>query len=261
MRVIRRHESGEMPLAGLGDRIARTSGFCIGIKTHRVIAERILEVMCHARIRPCKAKSGKFNRATQAQRQPGSGFKPFLYSAALENGFTAASLILDAPFVIDDTSMEEAWRPENSSGEFYGPTRLREALVKSRNLVSIRLLQAVGMSPAMAWAERFGFERARLPRNLTLALGTNSATPLQVATAYAVFANGGYRVQPWFIDRIEDPKGEVVFQAAPRRAGCDAEDNAAGATGCNLPEALRAPRAPLSAIPRRPPRAPAPSRC
>ena len=189
------------------------------------------------------AKSGKFNRATQAQRQPGSGFKPFLYSAALENGFTAASLILDAPFVIDDMSMEEAWRPENSSGEFYGPTRLREALVKSRNLVSIRLLQAVGMSPAMAWAERFGFERARLPRNLTLALGTNSATPLQVATAYAVFANGGYRVQPWFIDRIEDPKGEIVFQAAPRRAGCDAEDNAAGATGCNLPEALRAPRA------------------
>ena len=189
------------------------------------------------------AKSGKFNRATQAQRQPGSGFKPFLYSAALENGFTAASLILDAPFVIDDSSMEEAWRPENSSGEFYGPTRLREALVKSRNLVSIRLLQAVGMSPAMAWAERFGFERARLPRNLTLALGTNSATPLQVATAYAVFANGGYRVQPWFIDRIEDPKGEIVFQAAPRRAGCDAEDNAAGATGCNLPEALRAPRA------------------
>ena len=189
------------------------------------------------------AKSGKFNRATQEQRQPGSGFKPFLYSAALENGFTAASLILDAPFVIDDTSMEEAWRPENSSGEFYGPTRLREALVKSRNLVSIRLLQAVGMSPAMAWAERFGFERARLPRNLTLALGTNSATPLQVATAYAVFANGGYRVQPWFIDRIEDPKGEVVFQAAPRGAGCDAEDNAAGATGCNLPEALRAPRA------------------
>ena len=189
------------------------------------------------------AKSGKFNRATQAQRQPGSGFKPFLYSAALENGFTAASLILDAPFVIDDSSMEEAWRPENSSGEFYGPTRLREALVKSRNLVSIRLLQAIGMSPAMAWAERFGFERARLPRNLTLALGTNSATPLQVATAYAVFANGGYRVQPWFIDRIEDPKGEIVFQSAPRRAGCDAEDNAAGATGCNLPEALRAPRA------------------
>ena len=189
------------------------------------------------------AKSGKFNRATQAQRQPGSGFKPFLYSAALENGFTAASLILDAPFVIDDSSMEEAWRPENSSGELYGPTRLREALVKSRNLVSIRLLQAVGMSPAMAWAERFGFERARLPRNLTLALGTNSATPLQVATAYAVFANGGYRVQPWFIDSIEDPKGEIVFQSAPRRAGCDAEDNAAGATGCNLPEALRAPRA------------------
>lgn len=188
-------------------------------------------------------KVGKFNRATQAQRQPGSGFKPFLYSAALENGFTAASLILDAPFVIDDASMEEAWRPENSSGKFYGPTRLREALVKSRNLVSIRLLQAVGMTPAMAWAERFGFERSRLPRNLTLALGTNSATPLQVASAYAVFANGGYRVQPWFIDRIEDPKGEVVFQSAPRRAGCDAGQSAAGAMDCRLPEAQRAPRA------------------
>jgi penicillin-binding protein 1A len=189
------------------------------------------------------AKVGKFNRATQAQRQPGSGFKPFLYSAALENGFTPASLILDAPFVIDDSSMEEAWRPENSSGKFYGPTRLREALVKSRNLVSIRLLQAVGMTPAMAWSERFGFERSRLPRNLTLALGTNSATPLQVAGAYAVFANGGYRVQPWFIERIEDPTGEVVFQAAPRRAGCDADTAAAGAAGCELPEALRAPRA------------------
>lgn len=191
-------------------------------------------------------KVGKFNRATQAKRQPGSGFKPFLYSAALDKGFTTASLILDAPFVIDDPSMEEAWRPENSSGDFAGPMRLREALVKSRNLVSIRLLQAVGMSPAMQYAERFGFERSTLPRNLTLALGTNSATPLQVAAGYAVFANGGLRIQPWFIERIEDPKGQVVFQAAPRRASCATGDAAVGAdetAGCRLPDEQRAPRA------------------
>ena len=191
-------------------------------------------------------KVGKFNRATQAKRQPGSGFKPFLYSAALDKGFTTASLILDAPFIIDDPSMEEAWRPENSSGDFAGPMRLREALVKSRNLVSIRLLQAIGMSPAMQYAERFGFERSTLPRNLTLALGTNSATPLQVAAGYAVFANGGLRIQPWFIERIEDPKGQVVFQAAPRRASCatgDAAEGADEAAGCRLPDEQRAPRA------------------
>ena len=191
-------------------------------------------------------KVGKFNRATQAKRQPGSGFKPFLYSAALDKGFTTASLILDAPFIIDDPSMEEAWRPENSSGDFAGPMRLREALVKSRNLVSIRLLQAIGMSPAMQYAERFGFERSTLPRNLTLALGTNSATPLQVAAGYAVFANGGLRIQPWFIERIEDPKGQVVFQAAPRRASCATGDAAEGAdegAGCRLPDEQRAPRA------------------
>ena len=191
-------------------------------------------------------KVGKFNRATQAKRQPGSGFKPFLYSAALDKGFTTASLILDAPFIIDDPSMEEAWRPENSSGDFAGPMRLREALVKSRNLVSIRLLQAIGMSPAMQYAERFGFERSTLPRNLTLALGTNSATPLQVAAGYAMFANGGLRIQPWFIERIEDPKGQVVFQAAPRRASCATGDAAEGAdegAGCRLPDDQRAPRA------------------
>ncbi|MFM7396432.1 MAG: penicillin-binding protein 1A [Gammaproteobacteria bacterium] len=170
--------------------------------------------------------AGKFNRAIQAKRQPGSGFKPFLYSAALDNGFTPATVVLDAPFVIDDPNMEEAWRPENSSGDFGGPTRLREALVKSRNLVSIRVLQAIGMGPAIAYSERFGFERASLPRNLTLSLGTMSATPLQVASGYAVFANGGHRIQPWFIERIEDPTGQVVFQAAPRRVAreCDPPD-------------------------------------
>ncbi|MBU6377166.1 MAG: penicillin-binding protein 1A [Gammaproteobacteria bacterium] len=201
--------------------------------------------------------AGKFNRAIQARRQPGSGYKPFLYSAALENGFTPATLVLDAPFVIDDPRMEEAWRPENSSGDFGGPTRLREALVKSRNLVSIRVLQAIGMGPAMAYTERFGFERASLPRNLTLSLGTMSATPLQVAAGYAVFANGGHRIQPWFIERIEDPQGRVVFQAAPRRVvpACDPPDPAAteaatsgtdapatSVAGCDLPATQVAPR-------------------
>lgn len=166
---------------------------------------------------------GKFNRVTQARRQPGSGFKPFLYSAALENGFTASSVIMDAPIIIDDPGMEEAWRPENSSREFAGPMRLREALVKSRNLVSIRILQAMGTKAAIAHATLFGFARAALPVNLTLALGTMSATPLEVATGYAVFANGGYKVEPYFIDRIEDPEGEVVYQATPKLvcAPCD----------------------------------------
>jgi penicillin-binding protein 1A len=183
---------------------------------------------------------GKFNRATQARRQPGSGFKPFLYSAALENGFTPASVIMDAPVVIDDPSMEEAWRPENSSGSFGGPTRLREALVKSRNLVSIRLLQAIGIGPAIEHATRFGFAREALPRNLTLALGTMSASPLEMATGFSVFANGGYRVEPWFIDRIEDPSGKVVFQAEPRvvDAACERGD-----PSCQLPPERLAPRA------------------
>ena len=170
-------------------------------------------------------KVGKFNRAIQAKRQPGSGFKPFLYSAALEHGLTPASVLMDAPFVVDDPNMEEAWRPENSSRSFSGPMRLREALVQSKNLVSIRVLQAVGMGPALSYAERFGFERASLPRNLTLSLGTMSATPLQVAAGYTVFANGGYRIQPYFIERIEDPQGKVVFEAKPRvvRPGCAEE--------------------------------------
>jgi penicillin-binding protein 1A len=159
---------------------------------------------------------GKFNRATQAKRQPGSAFKPFLYSAALENGFTASSVIMDAPIIIDDPGMEEAWRPENSSQQFYGPTRLREALVKSRNLVSIRILQKMGMRPAIDYTSRFGFAKASMPTNLTLALGTLQTTPLELASGFAVFANGGFRIEPYFIDRIEDPTGKAVYEARPR---------------------------------------------
>lgn len=158
--------------------------------------------------------SNKFNRVTQARRQPGSGFKPFIYSAALESGFTPASIILDAPIVMDDPSAETSWRPENSSGEFGGPTRLREALVRSRNLVSIRLLREIGTDTAIDYAARFGFAANAMPRNLTLALGTLQATPLEMATGFAVFANGGYKIEPYLIDRIEIP-GAETWRAEP----------------------------------------------
>jgi penicillin-binding protein 1A len=164
--------------------------------------------------------ANKFNRAVQARRQPGSGFKPFLYSSALENGFTPASVLLDAPIVMEGDGMETAWRPENSTGNFNGPMRLRDALVYSRNLVSIRLLRALGTPYAIDYISKFGFDRASLPTNLTLALGTVQVTPLELAAGYAVFANGGFRVQPYFIDRIENAAGQVVWRAAPRIA-CD----------------------------------------
>src|SRR5690242_14204567 len=164
--------------------------------------------------------TNKYNRVTQARRLPGSGFKPFLYSAALENGFTPASVLLDAPVVLEGDGIEASWRPENSHGEFSGPMRLREALVKSRNLVSIRLLRELGTSYTIDYVTRFGFDKRALPQNLTLALGTVQATPLEVATGYAVFANGGYRVMPYFVDRIENAAGQVVWQSKPRIA-CD----------------------------------------
>jgi penicillin-binding protein 1A len=166
--------------------------------------------------------SNKYNRVTQARRLPGSGFKPFLYSSALENGFTAASVLLDAPFVLDTAGAEESWRPHNDAGDrFRGPMRLREALVQSRNLVSIRLLSRLGIPYVSDYVTKFGFDKRKLPQNLTLALGTVQATPLEIATGYAVFANGGFRVNPYFIERIDNAAGQTVWQAAPRVA-CDA---------------------------------------
>jgi penicillin-binding protein 1A len=163
--------------------------------------------------------TNKYNRVTQARRLPGSGFKPFLYSAALENGFTPASVLMDAPIVQEGD--ETSWRPKNDSGEFNGPTRLREALYRSRNLVSIRLLRTMGTDPAIGYITRFGFPKGDLPNNLTLALGTVQATPLELATGYATFANGGFKVQPHYIDRIENAAGEVVYRATPKVA-CEA---------------------------------------
>ncbi len=169
----------------------------------------------------------KFNRVTQAMRQPGSGFKAIIYSAALEAGFTAASLINDAPVVFDDPSLEGAWRPENYSGKFFGPTRLRYALTKSRNLVSIRLLRSMGIAHALEHAKKFGFNPADLPHNLSLALGSGAVTPLQMASAYAILANGGFRIEPHFISRIERDNGELIFQATPVTVcdGCTAAGN------------------------------------
>jgi len=160
--------------------------------------------------------TNKYNRVIQARRLPGSGFKPFLYSAALEHGITPATTFLDAPIVLEGNGAEEAWRPENNERQFGGPTRLREALVHSRNLVSIRVLKEVGLDNAIDYISRFGFDPKTMPHDLTLALGTLEVTPLELAAAYSVFANGGYRVQPYFIDRIEDAAGQVVWRAAPR---------------------------------------------
>ena len=165
----------------------------------------------------------KFNRVTQAKRQPGSNFKPFIYSAALEHGFTTASLINDAPVVFEDNELESEWRPENYSGKFYGPTRLREALINSRNLVSIRLLQSIGIRDAIKYISNFGFDPAQLSRDLSLALGSATLTPYELARGYAVFANGGYLIEPHFIQRIEDSEGNILFLADPLFA-CEPEE-------------------------------------
>ncbi|MDH5734775.1 MAG: penicillin-binding protein 1A [Gammaproteobacteria bacterium] len=159
--------------------------------------------------------SSKFNRAVQAKRQAGSSFKPFIYTAALERGYTAASIINDAPVVFHDPALEGMWRPENYSGKFFGPTRLREALTNSRNLVSIRLLRSIGLKYAVNFASRFGFDPDSLPYDLSLSLGSCELSPLELSTGFAVFANGGYRIKPYFIKRIEDLHGNVLFEAEP----------------------------------------------
>lgn len=159
----------------------------------------------------------KFNHVTQAWRQPGSSFKPFIYSASLEKGFTPATVINDAPlFFGADTTGSQPWEPKNYDGTFDGPMSLRRALAKSKNMVSIRLLQAIGPNYAQEWITRFGFEADKHPAYLTMALGAGSVTPLQMASAYAVFANGGYRVAPYLITRITDARGQVLTQREPR---------------------------------------------
>jgi penicillin-binding protein 1A len=168
--------------------------------------------------------ANKFNHVTQAWRQPGSSFKPFIYSAALEKGFTPATVLNDAPFVIDAAKTGgQLWEPKNYDGKFEGPMRLRTALTKSKNMISIRLLQAIGPHYAQDYIQRFGFDPKMHPAYLTMALGAGSATPLQMAGAYSIFANGGFRVKPWFIERVEDNRGQTLYAAKPETAGVDAE--------------------------------------
>jgi penicillin-binding protein 1A len=167
----------------------------------------------------------KFNRVTQSRRQPGSSFKPFLYSAALENGFTTASVITDAPIVIQDQTLERTWKPQNFSEKIFGPTRLREAMVNSRNLVSIRLLRDLGVNTAREYITGFGFEMTDLPANLSMALGSANLPPLSMARAFATFANHGYLVEPYFITSITDADGNPAYRANPKIVcpACQAE--------------------------------------
>ena len=166
----------------------------------------------------------KYNHVTQAMRQPGSSFKPFIYSAALEKGYTPATIINDSPLTFDARQTgSEPWEPKNFDGKFEGPMRLRTALVKSKNLVSVRILQSITPQYAQDYITRFGFEAKNHPPYLTMALGAGNVTPMQMVGGYAVFANGGFRVTPYFISRIEDAKGNVVAQARPDRAGEGAE--------------------------------------
>lgn len=158
----------------------------------------------------------KFNHVTQAWRQPGSSFKPFIYSAALEKGFTPATVVNDAPLFFDaGVTGGQPWEPKNYDGKFEGPMTLRTGLAKSKNMISIRVLQAVGAQNAQDWITHFGFEADKHPAYLTMALGAGSVTPMQMATAYSVFANGGYRVNPWLITKVTEQKGKVLVQATP----------------------------------------------
>src|SRR5438094_4607796 len=165
----------------------------------------------------------QYNHVTQAWRQPGSCFKPFIYSSALEKGFTPATIINDAPVVVDAAlTGGQVWEPKNYDGRYEGPISMRTALAKSKNMVSIRILQTIGPQYAQDYITRFGFDAERHPPYLTMALGAGSVTMWQLARAYSVFANGGYLVQPYFIHKIVDDRGNVLALAEPRRSGDEA---------------------------------------
>ena len=183
----------------------------------------------------------KFNRIMQAERQPGSNIKPFIYSAALNHGFTPATLVSGAPIVVEDASQDTIWRPQNYSRKFFGPTRLRKALSLSLNLVSVRILRAIGIESALGHLAKFGFDPETLPHGLSLALGSGTITPINVVRAYAVFANGGYRIEPYFIKWVENQYGDIVEQAAPmvvcRACGEDSKTNATPISTASHPDA------------------------
>lgn len=168
-------------------------------------------------------KQSKFNRATQARRQPGSNFKPFIYAAALTNGYTAAHIINDAPIVFSDKQLEGDWRPENSSGKFYGPTTLRRALYLSRNLVSVRLLRELGIKKAIDYLNNFELGEEPLPRDLSLSLGSYAMAPIKVASTYATIANGGFKISPFLVSEIQDREQNTIFVANPAESCRDCD--------------------------------------
>ena len=170
----------------------------------------------HALVGGFDFSKNKFNHVTQAWRQPGSSFKPFIYSAALEKGFTPSTIVNDSPLFFDaGVTGGQPWEPKNYDGKFEGPMPLHTALAKSKNMVSIRILQAVGAQNAQDWIARFGFDADKHPAYLTMALGAGSVTPMQMATAYSVFANGGYRINPWLVTKITDQKGKTLVESQP----------------------------------------------
>ena len=176
----------------------------------------------------------KFNRATQAERQPGSNIKPFIYSAALDNGFTPSSLVSATPIIVED-DLEGIWRPQNYSKKFFGPTRLRKALSLSLNLVSVRLLRAMGLDTTIEHLAKFGFDPEKMPRSFSLALGSTSVTPLSLASSFAVFANGGFRVTPNLIEKIEDAEGNPVSLPDLACEDCPAETGESNPAEVELP--------------------------
>ena len=159
----------------------------------------------------------KFNRATQAKRQPGSSFKPFIYSAALNKGYTPASIVNDAPKVFKENTVSGAWRPKNYGGKFHGPTRLRYGLAKSRNMISIRLLDSIGIKYTLNFMENFGIKSEKLPKDLTLALGSGEITPIELAEAYAYFSNGGYGIKPYLIEQVRTRDDQIIYVENPIR--------------------------------------------
>ena len=176
----------------------------------------------HALVGGIDFARNKFNHVTQAWRQPGSSFKPFVYSAALEKGYSPASIVPDEPITItaEETGSQD-WEPKNYDGKYEGPMTLRTALAKSKNMVSIRLLRSIGTHYAQDYATRFGFDADKNPPYLTLALGAGAVTPWQQVTAYSVFANGGYKIEPFVVSRITDNAGQVLAANQPRKAGSD----------------------------------------
>ncbi len=193
-------------------------------------------------------EQSNYNRAIQAKRQPGSSFKPFIYSAALDAGYTAASIVNDEPLEVFEPGMKDIWRPKNDTNTFLGPIRVREGLYRSRNIVSIRLLQDIGMQYAHNYISQFGFNAADLPRNLSLALGTATLTPLEITTGWTVFANGGFKVDPYLVERIENRDGQTIFLANPALTPAGKRERAESITteqilaGSELEPALEANR-------------------